>query len=49
MSLDYTTTLVVDFDDTIAITHNRDWVHATPNEALVNKLNQLFVLIHVWI
>ena len=42
MSLDYTTTLVVDFDDTIAITHNRDWVHATPNEALVNKLNQLY-------
>jgi len=42
MSLDYTTTLVVDFDDTIAITHNRDWVNATPNEALVNKLNQLY-------
>jgi len=42
MSSDYTTTLVVDFDDTIAITHNRDWAHATPNTALVNKLNQLY-------
>jgi len=42
MSSDYTTTLVVDFDDTIAITHNRDWVNATSNTALVNKLNQLY-------
>ena len=41
MSSDYTTTLVVDFDDTIAITHNRDWVNAMPNVALVNKLNAL--------
>lgn len=42
MSLNYTTTLVVDFDDTIAITHNRDWDNAMPNEALVNKLNHLY-------
>jgi hypothetical protein len=38
----YTTTLVVDFDDTIAITHNRDWTNAMPNEALVTKLNALY-------
>jgi capsule biosynthesis phosphatase len=38
----YTTTLVVDFDDTIAITHNRDWTNATPNKALVTKLNALY-------
>jgi len=42
MSSHYTTTLVVDFDDTIAITHNRDWTNATPNTALVNKLNALY-------
>jgi len=42
MSSDYTTTLVVDFDDTIAITHNRDWANALPNEALVDKLNNLY-------
>lgn len=44
MSSDYTTTLVVDFDDTVAITHNRDWANATPNIALVNKLNDLYDL-----
>ena len=42
MNSHHTTTLVVDFDDTIAITHNRDWTNALPNEALVNKLNALY-------
>jgi len=36
------TTLVVDYDDTIAITFNRDWQNAKPNQPLINKLNQLY-------
>lgn len=35
-------TLVVDFDDTLAITLNRDWVNARPNRELIEKLNSLY-------
>jgi capsule biosynthesis phosphatase len=38
----YSKTLVVDFDDTLAITLNRDWANAKPNILLIEKLNQLF-------
>lgn len=36
------TTLVVDYDDTIAITFNRDWQNAKPNQPLIDKLNLLY-------
>lgn len=36
------TTLVVDFDDTIATTFNRDWENAVPNQPLIDKLNDLY-------
>jgi hypothetical protein len=36
------TTLVVDFDDTIATTFNRDWANATANRSLIDKLNDLY-------
>lgn len=35
-------TIVVDFDDTLAITLNRDWANASPNVPLINKLNALY-------
>lgn len=35
-------TLVVDFDDTIAFTKNRDWDNALPNQPLIDKLNDLY-------
>lgn len=38
----HSTTIVVDFDDTLAITLNRDWENAAPNEALISKLNNLY-------
>jgi capsule biosynthesis phosphatase len=38
----HSTTLVVDFDDTLAITLNRDWANAAPNEPLIEKLNHLY-------
>tara|TARA_R110000822_G_scaffold79457_2_gene189993 strand:- start:130 stop:1164 length:1035 start_codon:yes stop_codon:yes gene_type:complete len=33
--------LIVDFDDTLAHTKNRDWENAEPNWPLINKLNDL--------
>lgn len=36
------TTLVVDYDDTIATTFNRDWEHAQPNQPLIDRLNELY-------
>ena len=42
MSTHHTKTVVVDFDDTIAFTYNRDWENATPNVALIDKLNELY-------
>jgi capsule biosynthesis phosphatase len=38
----HSTTIVVDFDDTLALTLNRDWANAVPNHDLINKLNDLF-------
>ena len=38
----HSTTLVVDFDDTLAITLNRDWENAAPNVELIAKLNDLY-------
>lgn len=38
----HTTTLVVDFDDTLAITLNRNWDNAAPNIPLIEKLNSLY-------
>lgn len=38
----HTTTIVVDFDDTLALTKTREWSSATPNTPLINKLNNLF-------
>lgn len=38
----HSTTLVVDFDDTLAITLNRDWANAEPNRKLIEKLNALY-------
>lgn len=35
-------TLIVDFDDTIAFTKNRDWNNALPNKSLIDKLNNLY-------
>jgi capsule biosynthesis phosphatase len=35
-------TLVVDFDDTIAMTLNRDWANAKANIVLIDKLNSLY-------
>ena len=42
MASHHTTTIVVDFDDTLALTKTRDWANAVPNQALINKLNALF-------
>lgn len=35
-------TIAVDFDDTLAITLNRDWVNAEPNIKLIERLNALY-------
>ena len=37
----YNKRLIVDFDDTIAFTKNRDWENAKPNIDLIKKLNEL--------
>lgn len=34
--------IVLDFDDTLSFTTNREWLNATPNIALINKTNKLF-------
>jgi hypothetical protein len=34
--------IIVDFDDTLAFTQNRDWENAVPNIPLIEKLNNLF-------
>ena len=36
------TTIVVDFDDTIATVLNRDWENAVPNKNLITKINELY-------
>jgi len=34
--------IVLDFDDTLAFTSNRDWENAEPNIALIEKCNELY-------
>ncbi len=34
--------IVLDFDDTLALTTNRDWEHAEPNIELIQKVNSLY-------
>ena len=34
--------IVLDFDDTLAFTKNRDWANASPNKPLIEKCNALF-------
>ena len=34
--------IVLDFDDTLAFTTNRDFKNAKPNKLLINKINQLY-------
>lgn len=34
--------IIVDFDDTLAFTTNRQWNHAKPNKPLIEKLNTLY-------
>lgn len=34
--------IILDFDDTLAYTSNRDWQNAKPNTALIKKCNALF-------
>jgi len=38
----HTTTIVVDFDDTLSFTLNRDWTNGIPNLPLIEKLNNLY-------
>jgi capsule biosynthesis phosphatase len=38
----HTTTVVVDYDDTLAFTYDRDWENAKPNLPLIEKLNSLY-------
>lgn len=38
----YPRSIVCDIDDTVSFTTNRDWENATPNTALINKLNSLY-------
>jgi capsule biosynthesis phosphatase len=40
--MDHFKRIVVDIDDTISFTTNRDWENATPNVELINKLNKLY-------
>ena len=34
--------IIIDFDDTISFTLNRDWEHAAPNQAVIDKINDLY-------
>lgn len=35
-------TIIVDIDDTICFTHNRDFENSEPNKAVINKINELY-------
>ncbi len=39
--MNYAKRIVVDFDDTLSFTKNRDWENARPNLVLIEKLNDL--------
>ena len=34
--------IIVDLDDTLSFTLDRDWENATPNTPLIEKLNKLY-------
>lgn len=38
----YAKKIVVDFDDTLCFSHNRDWENGQPNLELIKKLNNLY-------
>ena len=42
MKNNYPKSIVVDIDDTLSFTLNRDWEHAEPNQPLIDKLNKLY-------
>ena len=35
-------TIVVDIDDTISFTHNRDFENSDPNQAVIDRINELY-------
>lgn len=40
--MSYNKRIVLDFDDTLSFTTNRDWENATPNFELISRINRLF-------
>lgn len=42
MKNNYPKSIVVDIDDTLSFTLNRDWENAKPNQPLIDKLNKLY-------
>lgn len=42
MKNNYPKSIVVDIDDTLSFTLNRDWKNAIPNQPLIDKLNKLY-------
>jgi capsule biosynthesis phosphatase len=38
----YWKTIICDVDDTISVTTTHDWENATPNNAVINKINKLY-------
>lgn len=42
MKNNYPKSIVVDIDDTLSFTLNRDWTNAVPNQPLIDKLNKMY-------
>lgn len=42
MKNNYPKSIVVDIDDTLSFTLNRDWQNAVPNQPLIDKLNKMY-------
>jgi len=42
MKNNYPKSIVVDIDDTLSFTLNRDWINAIPNQPLIDKLNKMY-------
>jgi capsule biosynthesis phosphatase len=40
--MNYQKRIVFDYDDTIAIPENRDWINAEPNTKIIEKINDLY-------
>ena len=40
--MSYEKKIVIDFDDTISFTTNRDWKNATPVQSVIDKINSLY-------